>query len=52
MEVVPRDKWNQIGNRSSTITSQIPSVLFYDPQFPLGVINVFPDATDCVHLFL
>lgn len=42
MTILPRDKWNQIGNRSSTITSQIPSVLFYDPQFPLGVINVFP----------
>lgn len=42
MEVLPRDKWNQIGNRSSTITSQIPSVLFYDPQYPLGVINIFP----------
>jgi len=37
-----RDKWNQIGNRSSTITSQIPTDLFYDPQYPLGVINIFP----------
>lgn len=42
MEVVPRDKWNQIGNRSGTITSQIPNTLFYDPQYPLGVINIFP----------
>lgn len=42
MTILPRDKWNQIGNRSSTITSQIPTALFYDPQFPLGVINIFP----------
>lgn len=42
MTVLPRDKWNQIGNRSSTMTSQIPDTLFYDPQYPLGVINIFP----------
>ena len=42
LTIVPRDKWNQIGNRGSTITSQIPDTLFYDPQYPLGVINIFP----------
>lgn len=42
MEILPRDKWNQIGNVSSIITSQIPSTMFYDPQYPLGVINIFP----------
>ncbi len=42
LEIIPRDKWNQIGNRGPTITSQIPNTLFYDPQFPLGVINIFP----------
>ncbi len=42
MVIRPRDWWNAIGNRSSTITSQIPTDLFYDPQFPLGVINIFP----------
>lgn len=42
LTILPRDKWNQIGNRSSTITSQIPDTLFYDPQYPLGVINIFP----------
>jgi hypothetical protein len=40
MKVVPRDKWNQIGQL--TITSQIPNTLFYDPQFPLGVLNLYP----------
>ena len=42
MNIRTRDWWNQIGNRSSTITSQIPTDLFYDPQYPLGVINIFP----------
>lgn len=42
MEVVPRDKWNQYTNRSSLVTSDFPSVLFYDNQYPLGTINVAP----------
>lgn len=42
MEVVPRDKWNLYSNRSSSITSNFPNVMFYDPQFPFGVINVLP----------
>lgn len=42
MNLRTRDWWNQIGNRSATITSQIPTDLFYDPQYPLGVINIFP----------
>jgi hypothetical protein len=42
MNIKTRDWWNQLGNRSATITSQIPTDLFYDPQYPLGVINIFP----------
>lgn len=42
MDVVPRDKWNLYSNRSSLINSNFPNVLFYDPQFPLGVINILP----------
>ena len=42
INILPRDKWNQIGDRSTNITSQLPDTLFYDPQFPLGVINIFP----------
>ncbi len=38
--VIPMDKWNMIGQKN--ITSQIPDTLFYDPQYPLGVINIFP----------
>ncbi len=40
IQVVPMDRWNDIGQK--TITSQIPNTLFYDPQYPLGVINIFP----------
>lgn len=40
VKVIPRDQWNDIG--AKYITSQIPDQLFYDPQFPLGVINIFP----------
>jgi hypothetical protein len=39
-EVVTRVAWNLIGSRA--IGANIPSKLFYDPQFPLGVINLFP----------
>lgn len=40
LEVYPRDKWNVIGDKF--VTGNIPEVLFYDPQFPLGVINLWP----------
>ena len=43
VDVIPQDQWNQIGLLSST--SQIPTMLFYDPQYPLGVLNVFPVPT-------
>ncbi|TFG61845.1 MAG: hypothetical protein E4H28_08340 [Gemmatimonadales bacterium] len=40
MSVVPQNRWNALGQKS--ITSQIPTTLFYDPQYPLGIINIFP----------
>ena len=40
MTIIPRSLWNDIGTKY--ITSQIPDTLFYDPQYPLGVINIFP----------
>lgn len=43
--VVARDQWNLYGNRSILITSDFPDTLFYDPQFPLGIINVMPVPT-------
>lgn len=51
LSVVSRDVWNSIDNRSSIITSNIPSVLFYDPQYPLGVINITPTPTLALTMF-
>ncbi len=45
VSVVPRDQWNLYGNRSILIQSDFPDTLFYDPQFPLGIINVMPVPT-------
>src|SRR6266852_183746 len=42
LNIRTRDRWNIIGNRGPTVTSQIPTDLFYDPQYPLGVMNFFP----------
>lgn len=41
VRVVPQDQWNLIWNLTS-VTSNLPDTLFYDPQFPLGIINIFP----------
>lgn len=41
LEVVEQDRWNLIGNVSA-VTGNIPQVLFYDPQYPLGIINLNP----------
>lgn len=47
--VVTQEIWNTIGNRA--VTSQIPDTLFYDPQFPLGLLNVFPTPSISYTLF-
>lgn len=44
MDVITQEEWNQITTRAFN-TSQLPDTLFYDPQFPLGVINIFPTPT-------
>ena len=40
IEVIEHDEWNQI--KLLTVTAQYPNKLFYDPQYPLGIINIFP----------
>jgi hypothetical protein len=40
MSIYTRQQWDSIGTKY--ITSQIPNTLFYDAQYPLGVINIFP----------
>lgn len=41
VDVVPQDYWNQIWNLQQ-VTSNLPNVLFYDPQWPYGEINLYP----------
>jgi hypothetical protein len=45
MNVVEQPEWNMIPNSGSTVTSNFPDTLFYDPQFPLGNMNFFPYPT-------
>jgi hypothetical protein len=40
MQVIPREQWDQIGEKGNN--SQLPFYLFYDSQYPLGIINIFP----------
>ena len=40
VNIIPQAQWNMIGDKG--ITSQIPDTLFYDAQYPLGYINLFP----------
>lgn len=41
LEVVAQDRWNLIGNIAQ-VNANFPNTLFYDPQFPLGIINLYP----------
>jgi hypothetical protein len=41
IEVLQRSDWNLIGNLQN-INSDIPTRMFYDPQYPLGIISVWP----------
>ena len=49
--VVTHQIWNQIANRGTNTTSNIPDTLWYDPQFPNGVINLWPTPTIGYTLF-
>ena len=40
IEIIQQDQWNNIG--LLTVTSQLPDTMFYDPQYPLAIINIFP----------
>ncbi len=41
LQVVAQAQWNLIGNLT-TVTANFPNTLFYDPQYPLGIINLYP----------
>lgn len=40
LDVVPKTTWNLIGQRF--VNSNLPDTLYYDNQYPLGIINIFP----------
>jgi hypothetical protein len=40
MDVITQAQWNMRGSRNTN--SNFPDVLFYDPQYPLGVLNFDP----------
>lgn len=49
LDIVTREIWNTIGDKS--ITSQIPTTLFYDSGFTLGTIYIFPVPTVALTVF-
>jgi hypothetical protein len=40
MDTVDQLTWNV--QTTAVANSDLPNILFYDPQFPLGVINIWP----------
>lgn len=40
VEVITQARWNQRGSRNTN--SNFPDVIFYDPQYPLGILNFDP----------
>lgn len=42
LDVIEKDFWNLIGNRSSIVTANVPNTLYYDSQYPLGFLNFYP----------
>lgn len=49
VDVVNQDQWNLIGLLEQS--SDLPDTLFYDPQFPLGIINIFAKPLQAFTLF-
>lgn len=49
MNIIEQDQWNQIGLLNQT--SQLPDTIFYDPQYPLGIINIFPTPSIAYQVF-
>ena len=49
VDVIEQDQWNQIG--LLTETSDLPNTLFYNPQFPLGILNIYPTPSAVTTLY-
>ena len=41
LTILELDKWEQIGNIAQ-VNANIPQYLYYDPQFPRGILNFYP----------
>lgn len=40
VSVIDQQQWNSISSRN--VSGNYPEVLFYDPQFPLAIVNLWP----------
>ena len=49
VNVIEQDQWNSI--TLLTVQSTLPDTLFYDPQYPLGIINVFPQPSSAYTMY-
>lgn len=50
IEIYTQEQWNRIQNRQ--VTSQYPTVMFYDSQYPLGIINLWPIPSSTFTVFI
>ena len=44
VEVISAAAWDAIADK--TVTSNFPSLLYYEPSYPLGVVKIWPVPTD------
>jgi hypothetical protein len=51
LAVVTQDQWNLLPNRTTSTNGNLPDTLFYDPQFPLGILNFFPTPNASITAF-
>jgi hypothetical protein len=52
VEIISRDRYNSISNKSDTSNASRPCFLFYDGNYPTGTINLYPAPDMAYTLFL
>lgn len=50
LEIIQEDRWNQIGNIAQ-VNANIPLYLWYNPQYPWGIIHLYPIPTVSFQVF-
>lgn len=50
LEIITQDRWNLIGNIAN-VNSNIPLYLWYNPQFPWGILNFYPIPNNSYQAF-